>query len=107
MFASSLKFESSPVAPEAVEAAIAKKAAELQESRAIAYADDLQACQNCVDNGRRHLKKLRKQVDDFLADFKKLESATSAPNFVEIVKSLSLDSQRVLSVPTLTADYES
>lgn len=76
-----LNFSNSPVPVEAIEAALKKQKEASDESRALAYADDMRRCQNAVDAGRRHLKALRKAADDFAAEFKKLEGHESAPSF--------------------------
>ena len=76
-----LNFSNSPVPAEAIEAALKKQKEASDESRALAYADDMRRCQNVVDAGRRHLKALRKAADDFAAEFKKLEGHESAPSF--------------------------
>ena len=99
-----LNFASSPVSQAAIEKALAERKAKVEESRALAYAQDVDACQSVVDAGKKHLKALRKQADEFAAEFKKLEGAESAPAFVQILNSLSIRSQ--IGSVVLSADYD-
>ena len=99
-----LNFSSTPVPREAIEKAKQEAAEAVAKQRAIAFANDENACQAVVDAGRKHLRALRKAADDFAAEFKKLEGADSAPKFVEILNGLSIRS--VTGTIRLTANYE-
>lgn len=99
-----LNFSNSPVPQSAIDAALKKRNAEAEEKRALLIAEDVTACQNVVAAGLRQLKALRKAVEDFHKEFKKLEGATSAPEFVEVLNTLSIRHQ--IGSVTLRGDYD-
>lgn len=99
-----LNFQNSPVPQAAIDAALAKRNAAVEEQRALVIAEDVTACQNVVAAGLRQLKALRKAAEDFHAHFKKLEGATSAPEFVEVLNTLPIRHQ--IGSVTLRGDYD-
>ena len=99
-----LQFSATPVPREEIEAAKAKRAQAAAEARAIAFAQDEEACQAVVNAGRKRLKTLRKIAEDFANEFKKLEGATSAPDFQKILDSLNIRYE--IGTVRLTADYD-
>lgn len=99
-----LNFENSPVPQEAIDAALKKRNQEAEEKRALVIAEDFDACQRVVDAGRKHLKALRKAVEDFHREFKKLEAASSAPEFVQILNTLPIRHQ--IGSVTLRGEYD-
>lgn len=99
-----LNFENSPVPQAAIDAALAKRNAAVEEQRALLIAEDVTACQRVVDAGRKHLKALRKAAEDFHAEFKKLEGAASAPEFVGVLNTLPIRHQ--IGSVTLRGDYD-
>ena len=99
-----LNFANSPVSPDAIAAALKKRNDAVEEQRALLIAEDVTACQRAVDAGRKRLKALRKAVEDFHSEFKKLEGVTSAPEFVAVLNTLPI--RHELGSVILRGDYD-
>lgn len=101
-----LNFANSPVPPEAVEAALKEQQEKQERERALLYAQDIKACQAAVDAGKRALRAKRKALREFEAEFKKLESCTSAVEFAKVFNSLSIRNQIGVDNINLVAEYD-
>lgn len=99
-----LNFSNTPVSPEAIEAALKERNEAAEKQRALAYADDVTACQDVVERGKKRLKALRKAADDFHKEFSKLEGAENAKEFADILNSLSIRPE--LGSVHLKGDYD-
>jgi hypothetical protein len=99
-----LNFSNTPVSPEAIEAALKERNEAAEKQRALAYADDVTACQDIVERGKKRLKALRKAADDFHKEFSKLVPAQNAAEFVAILNGLPIRSE--LGSVNLKGDYD-
>ena len=99
-----LQFSSIPVSRVAIDAAKAKRAEAAEEARALAFAQDEEACQAVVNAGLRHRKVLLQAVEDYMLEFKKLENIECPKKFVEVLNTLSI--RRIIGSVNLIADYD-
>ena len=99
-----LNFENSPVSQEVIDKAVAEQKEAREKQQALKYAQDIQTCQNIVDAGKKHLKRLRKTEADFLAEFKLLETAKSADEFAKILNASSIRNQ--IGTVNLVGEYD-
>ena len=102
--ASFLNFSNTPVSPEAIAAALKERNDAAEKQRALAYAEDVQACQDIVERGKKRLKVLRKAAADFHKEFSKLETPTNAQEFATALNGLSIRSE--LGSVNLKGDYD-
>lgn len=100
-----LNFSNTPVSPDAIAAALKERNEAAEKQRALAYADDVTACQDAVERGKKRLKALRKAAEDFHKEFSKLQGAQNAKEFADILNTLSIRADLGGSV-VLKGDYD-